>query len=98
VFHTLRHTFAVHFLERGAVTDLQGLLGHASLATTQVYAKMVDARSRESVEALDFGEGPAAPATPLRDEMRRRSVGAEAGEASKPTGAERKEPAQAVAG
>ncbi len=53
--HCLRHAFACHFLEGGAsVTDLQAVLGHSSLATTQIYASMVDRRTRESVEALDF--------------------------------------------
>ena len=53
--HVMRHTFAVHFLERGAaITDLQALLGHASLTTTQIYAQALDARTRSSVEALDF--------------------------------------------
>jgi integrase/recombinase XerD len=55
-FHSLRHTFAVHFLEGGAaVPDLQGLLGHADLTTTQIYARMVDSRTRESLMALDYG-------------------------------------------
>jgi len=65
-----RHTFAVHFLQGGsAVTDLQGLLGHASLATTQVYAKMVDSRTRASVLALDYGI-PEAPAEKKPDGVR----------------------------
>jgi site-specific recombinase XerD len=55
-YHSLRHTFAVHFLEGGAaVPDLQGLLGHADLTTTQIYARMVDSRTRESLLALDYG-------------------------------------------
>jgi site-specific recombinase XerD len=55
-FHSLRHTFATTFLEGGAaVTDLQRILGHRNLTTTQIYAHMVDARARASVEALDFG-------------------------------------------
>ena len=53
--HVMRHTFAVHFLEGGAaVTDLQAVLGHASLTTTQIYAQALDARTKASVEALDF--------------------------------------------
>ncbi len=53
--HVLRHAFACHFLDAGAaVTDLQALLGHASLTTTSIYAKMVDRRTRESVAALNY--------------------------------------------
>ena len=55
-FHSLRHTFAVHFLEGGAaVTDLKGALGHSNLATTQIYAEMVDERMNASIEALSYG-------------------------------------------
>jgi integrase len=61
--YSLRHSFAVHFLEGGAaVTDLQGQLGHSDLTTTQIYARMVDARRKVSVFALRFKRSPSTPA------------------------------------
>lgn len=53
-FHVSRHTFATMELTMGAdLYTTSKLLGHTNVATTQIYAKIVNSKKEEAVSLLD---------------------------------------------
>jgi len=54
--HLFRHTYATRLHELGVdLLVIQGLLGHESVATTEIYTRVSAARHRQAIRALEGG-------------------------------------------
>jgi len=53
-FHSLRHTFATHHLEKGtSITLIRDFLGHSSVRTTERYTKIANLNISNVTSLLD---------------------------------------------
>ena len=53
--HTLRHSFAIHFLSQtGNLVMLKELMGHAQITTTMMYLQYVKKDLKEAINGIEF--------------------------------------------
>lgn len=56
-FHSLRHTFASHFvMSGGRIQELQPLLGHNDIKTTMIYAHLSESHLEGLASVVEFGK------------------------------------------
>ena len=69
--HTLRHTYATRMLGRPGFTirDVQTLLGHSNVATTQVYTHVNEEELRRKVQAQPPASSPSPAAADLANQL-----------------------------
>ncbi len=57
-FHKARHTFATQILtQTGDIYTISKMLGHKSLATTAIYARVIDEKKKQAIDLLPLVEG-----------------------------------------
>ena len=63
-FHSLRHTFATWLVQNGAsIYEVQKLLGHSDIKTTQIYAHLMASELHSTVNRISF---PSVPVTEVK--------------------------------
>jgi len=61
-FHSLRHTFASHLVQKGvSLYKVSKLLGHANIKTTEIYAHLAPETFHDVVRLLDGKDGGESP-------------------------------------